>query len=254
MPRADACLMDLDGTLYHQGQVIAGAPEAIAVLRERGIHLRFTTNTTRHPRRVLVDRLGALGIRVEAQELHTAPAATSAWLAAQGARRLMLLLAEATHEEFAAFERDVENPDHVVVGDLGEAWTYAVLDRAFRALDRGAKLVAIQKNRWWDPGDGPRLDAGPFVAALEYATGRDAVLMGKPSRDFFSTAIDGLGLPAERVLVVGDNVLTDVAGARLAGCVAVAVRTGSFRESDLWACPADGVLDSIAGLPAWLEQ
>ncbi len=253
MRRADACLIDLDGTLYHRGEAVPGAAEAVLTLRRAGVGLRFTTNTTRHPRRVLVERLRGLGIAVERQELHTAPAAAASWLAAGGARRLMLLLAEATHEEFAAFEPDLEAPDHVVVGDLGEAWTYAVLDRAFRALERGAQLVAIQKNRWWNPGGGPRLDAGPFVAALEFATGREAVLVGKPSREFFATAIAGLGVPNRRVVAVGDNVLTDVAGARAAGCLAVAVRTGSFRESDLATQPADSVLDSIADLPAWLE-
>jgi len=249
---ADACLLDLDGTLYQGERAIPGAPEAVAALRTAGIALRFTTNTTRVPRATLAERLAGLGIPASASEIHTAPVAAVRWLAAAGARRLMLLLAEATVEEFTAFVRDHETPDHVVVGDLGEAWTFEALDRAFRALHRGAGLVAIQKNRWWDPGGGPRLDAGPFVAALEYASGREAVLVGKPSATFFTAAADDLGLPRERVAVVGDNVETDIRGARRVGCLGIAVRTGSFREQDLRAVPADAVLDSIADLPQWL--
>ena len=115
----------------------------------------------------------------------------------------------------------------------------------------GAALVAIHKNRFWDPGDGLRLDAGPFVAALEYAAGNEAVLVGKPSAAFFRTAARALELPLERILVVGDSVLNDVRGGQAAGCRTVAVRTGSFREEDLAALgrPPEAVLESIAALP-----
>jgi len=252
VPRVDACLIDLDGTLYQADRAIPGAANTVAKLRAAGIVLRFTTNTTRRPRRLLAQRLAALGIPASPDELHTAPLAAARWLETEGARRLMLLLAEDTVEEFAGFVRDHDGPDHVVVGDLGEAWTYEVLDHAFRALRRGARLVAIQKNRWWDAGDGPRLDAGPFVAALEFATGREAVLVGKPSPAFFAAAADGLGLIRNRIAVVGDNVETDIRGAHAVGCLGIAVRTGSFREADLVDHPADAVLDSIADLPHWL--
>ncbi len=233
---------------------IEGAPEAIARLRSARIPVVFATNTTRHPRRVLVERLRAMGIGVAEDELYTAPRAAAAWLRRRGARRLMLLLPEAAWEEFAAFEAGETSPDHVVVGDLGEAWTFERLNTAFRALLGGAKLVAIHKNRFWNPGGGLQLDAGPFVAALEYAAGTGAVLVGKPSPAFFETAAGALGVPLGQVLVVGDAVLNDVRGAQAAGCRAVAVRTGSFREEDLpeLVNPPEAVLSSIADLPEYL--
>jgi ribonucleotide monophosphatase NagD (HAD superfamily) len=121
------------------------------------------------------------------------------------------------------------------------------------ALHRGARLVAIQKNRSWDAGSGLQLDAGPFVAALEYATGREAVVVGKPSRPFFATAAASLGVEPARVAVVGDSLENDVRGGQRAGCLGVAVRTGTFRETALDPDhPPDAVLDSIADLPAWL--
>jgi ribonucleotide monophosphatase NagD (HAD superfamily) len=114
--------------------------------------------------------------------------------------------------------------------------------------------VAIHKNRSWDPGGGLQLDAGPFVAALEYASGVEAVLVGKPSTAFFDTAARALGVARDRVAVVGDSVTNDVAGGQQAGCLGVAVRTGSFRsdELDRLARPPDAVLDSVADLPGWL--
>jgi HAD superfamily hydrolase (TIGR01458 family) len=195
-----------------------------------------------------------MGIELHPEEMHTAPVAAARWLAEQGARRVSLLLAEATFEEFGNFELDHESPDHVVVGDLGEGWSFEILNRAFRALASGARLVGIQKNRSWDAGRGLQLDAGPFIAALEYATGQDAVLVGKPSSAFFATAAAGLGTALDRIAVVGDSLENDVAGGQRAGCLGVAVRSGSFREEALAgvARQPDGVLSSIAELPGWL--
>jgi len=251
---ADGCVIDLDGTLYEGGRAVAGAAAAIAALRHARVPLCFATNTTRRPRSALVRRLRAMGIEVATDELHTAPVAASAWLGRQGARRLSLLLPEATFEEFTGFELDSDRPDHVVVGDLGEEWTFEVLNRAFLALTAGARLVAIHRNRSWDPGGGRQLDAGPFVAALEYAAGVEAVLVGKPSPAFFDTAAAALGVPRDRIAVVGDSIANDVVGGHQAGCLGVAVRTGSFREDELATLdrPPDAILDSIAELPDWL--
>jgi len=254
MRPADACVIDLDGTLYFCGETIPGAAAAVRRLKAAGIPICFATNTTRRPRSALVERLGKMGITIEPSELHTAPVAAASWLAANGARRVSLLLSEATFEEFGEFAVDHDTPDHVVVGDLAEGWTFEVLNRAFRALNSGARLVAIQKNRSWDAGNGLQLDAGPFIAALEYATGQEALLVGKPSAPFFKTAARALGVATDRVAVVGDGVATDVVGGQGVGCLGVAVRTGTFRDAHLEELdrPPDAILDSIADLPAWM--
>lgn len=252
--RARGCLVDLDGTLYHRDRAVDGAAAAVARLRAMPIGLAFATNTTRMSRSRLIERLAGMGIALAANELVTAPVAAARWLERHGCRRVSLLLPEATHEDFAAFDLDDEAPDAVVVGDLGEGWTFHRLDRAARALARGARLLAVQRNRLWDPGDGPRLDAGPFVVALEYASGQEAVLVGKPSAEFVRSAASSLGVRVEQLVVVGDNVETEVRGAHAAGAIAVAVRTGSFSEAALEGLerPPDAILDSIADLPAWL--
>jgi len=248
------CVIDLDGTVYMGDTVIHGAPAAITKLRNAGVPVVFATNTSRHPRRVVAQRLRSMGIHVTDPELHTAPRAAAAWLRQKGARRLMLLLPETTWEEFAGFGRDENAPDYVVVGDLGEAWSFQKLDSAFKALLAGAELVAIHKNRYWNPGGGLRLDAGPFVVALEYASGKHATLVGKPSPAFFETAAGTLGVPLDRVVVVGDAVLNDVRGGLAAGCRTVAVRTGSFREKDLEQLgqAPEAILGSLAELPGYL--
>ncbi len=254
MKRADACIIDLDGTVYDAAGAIPGAAAAIRALERAGIPHVFATNTTRRPRSALLERLRGLGVPVTRERLLTAPVAAADWLARRGARRISLLLPEASHEELAAFEIDDVRPEYVVVGDLGREWTFERLNTAFLALRGGAGLVAIQKNRFWDDGSGLKLDAGPFVAGLEYASGVEAVLVGKPSPAFFAAAAQTLGVPPARIAVIGDSLENDVRGAQGAGCLGVAVRTGSFRDVDLEKLDRrpDAVLDSIADLPSWL--
>jgi len=257
MPAPTALLLDLDGTLYSDDAPIPGAVEAMAAIRETGIPFRFTTNTTRWPRATLAARLTGMGIPAEPEEIVSAPSATARWLAARGLRRVRLLVPEMSWGEFADLSIADEAPQAVVVGDLGEEWTFPLLDAAFRDVMAGAELVAVQRNRYWRVDGRLQLDAGPFVAALEYATRRQATLVGKPSAEFFETAAGECGDhdPA-RVAVVGDDLESDVRGARDAGMLAVALRTGKYRREDeaRYLETASVVLDSIAGLPAWLAH
>lgn len=135
-----------------------------------------------------------------------------------------------------------------MIGDIGDAWDNERLNRAFRQVMEGARLVAIRKNRYWMRGDGLALDAGPFVAALEYATGRSADLIGKPQPAYFRLAAASLGVPLDRIAMVGDDVESDVGGAQAAGLAGVLVRTGKFREDRLASSGVrpDHILGSVA--------
>ena len=111
-------------------------------------------------------------------------------------------------------------------------------------------MVALQRNRYWQTESGLALDAGPFVAALEFASGKDASVVGKPERDFFRLALEDLGLEAGQVAMVGDDAEADVVGARRAGLVGIQVRTGKW-QADVG--EADLVIDSVADLPGAVE-
>ena len=247
----EGLLVDLDGTITQAGEAIPGAAEALARIRSAGIPFLFVTNTTRRPRSRIVEKLREVGVEASEEECLTAPMAAASWLEKREAKRISLLLNPDTFVEFQAFEIDDERPEYVVLGDLADNWSYAILDRAFRAIMAGAELVAIQRNRYWKKGDQLSLDAGPFVAALEYATGKKAHLVGKPSSDFFFAATTRLDLSPRVVAMVGDDVEADVAGASEAGLRAVAVRTGKYRPTDEQRGRefANAVLDSIADLP-----
>ena len=253
-----AVLLDLDGVLYVEGEPIPGAGEAVARLREMGLALRFVTNTTSRPRAATLAGLRRLGFAVAEQELLTPVVLARALCLQRGHRRVALLVAEGTEEDFAGLEPvEGDGPaDAVIVGDLGDAWTYAALNRAFRLVMDGADLVALQKNRFWMRADGLSLDAGPFVAALEYATGREATVVGKPSEAFFAEVLGDLGVAAGDAVMVGDDVESDIGGALAAGLSAVLVRTGKFREEVARASGVEpsATVDSIADVPGLLAD
>ena len=251
-----AFLLDLDGTLYGEHGAIPGAVEALAALRRRGVPFRCVTNTTRRSRRLLAERLAGYGFDVQPEEIVTAVMAAVELLRARGVRRVAPYVAEVTREDLAQFDLASKQPEVVLVGDLGEAWDFATLNGAFHQLMGGADLVALQRDRYWQKGDALAVDAGPFVAALEYATGKTATVTGKPSGSFFRAAVASLrtaGVTSgEGVVMVGDDIWGDVEGAHGAGLEAWLERTGKYRD-EVYArsgIVAERVIASVAELPA----
>lgn len=253
--RPSGLLLDLDGTVYEDEGAIAGAAQALKALRDGGIPLRFVTNTTRVPRRTIAGWLAGFGIPAAADEIFTPPVAAAAWLKEQGIRRVAVCLPPLACEEFSGLEIVEHEPEAVVVGDLGVGWTFAAMNRAFRWLLDGAEFIALHRNRYWKTEGELVLDVGAFVAALEYATGRTATLVGKPSRPMFEAAARSMGLEPEDAAMVGDDLQADVAGAQAIGCQGILVRTGKFREEELARSQVkpDLVVDSLASLPGMLR-
>jgi phospholysine phosphohistidine inorganic pyrophosphate phosphatase len=218
----------------------------------------FVTNTTSRGRDALAAKLARFGIPAIPDEIMTPCEAAADWLRSRGATRVALFLRPTALSAFDGLDllpEDAESgADYVVIGDLGNAWDFATLNRAFRLLHSNpdATLIALGMTRYWKAADGISLDVAPFVAALENASGRKALVLGKPAAEFFQSAADRLGVPNREILMVGDDIDSDIAGAQSAGMHAAFVRTGKFRESDLaGTVKPDAVLDSIAELPAW---
>lgn len=253
-----AFLLDLDGTLYSGGAAVAGAVDAVARLRTRGVPFRLVTNTTSRSRRMLVDRLAGYGFEMRPEEIVTATLAGLELLRAEGHRRVAPFVPASALEDMTGLDlrggtsgKARGTVDAVVLGDLGERWTFALLQEAFEQLMGGAALVALSRDRYFRQGERLALDAGPFVAALEYAAGATAAVAGKPSAAFFHAATHSLGLaPGPEIAMVGDDLWSDVEGAQRAGLQGWLVRTGKFREDVLRAASIapDRILSSVADL------
>lgn len=248
-------LIDIDGTLLHEGRALPGAVEAVQRLRAAGVRLRFMTNTSARPPEQIAGKLRAAGFSVETSEVFSSVQAAALHLATRPDRKCLFLIDPAIRPALAAFTASEKDADTVVMGDMGEAITFRLLNQAFRRIRDGAELVVLQKNPFWFSADGPTLDCGAFAAALEFATGREALVVGKPNPLFFDLALASLDLPRGRVIVVGDDVTTDIAGAARAGLRSLLVRTGKFADAELARAPAPptALLASIAEVPSWLE-
>lgn len=244
-------LLDVDGTLLQGEQPVPGAAGLIAHLSSAGVPYRITTNITRLSRAAIAAQLRACGIAVEEEVILNPSVLARRRIIDSGDRRALLLVPETTRLDFDGIADNTPDAAWVIVGDLGREFTRARLDPAFRRLKEGAALLALQRGRYWrDPQDGLVLDAGPFVAALEYAAGVTAEVVGKPSIDFFRLALQDLAVPPGETLVVGDDLESDIGGGARAGCRTALVRTGKYGGERLkaGACQPNLLLDSVADL------
>jgi len=184
----------------------------------------------------------------------TAPAATAAWLITEHPdARCYLINSGDLGDDFTDVHvvGQDEPADIVVLGGAGEEFSYTQMNHALGLLLDGASLVGMQRNLYWRTDDGFNLDTGAYLAALELAAGVSATVLGKPSGAFFAEALNDLGLAADQVAMVGDDIDNDILGAQAIGVHGILVRTGKFRPEALDAAPGvpEFVIDSIASLP-----
>ncbi len=227
-----AVLLDLAGVLYDGDRAVPGAAAAVARLRRAGLPVRFLTNTTRQPRRALIARLARLGFDVAPEEVFT-PAVAACDRLIRSRQVPHLLIHPDLAEDFRHAPSDGP-ATAVVLGDAGAYFTYERLNAAFRVLIGGADFYALAANRTFRDSDGEiSMDAGAFVAALEYAARTRAEVLGKPAPAFFATALADAGVAAADAAMIGDDAEADIAGALNAGLgAAILVRTGKYRTGD----------------------
>ena len=273
-----AFVLDADGVLMYRGKPIPGSPEAVTELRRRRIPYRVVTNFSSAHRESLAAAFGkATGLAVDGAEIITAASAAAAYTAAHHRGRPLLVLAQADakrewagQELIAPVDADArpEPVAAVVIGDAGDELPYMNLDIAYRQLRAGADFVAMHRNPWWVTPKGFTLDAGAFVAGLEFALGRRAVICGKPSPVVFRQAVaelraelasrpDGSGGPrlrAAEVAMVGDDPHADVAAARRAGLRGILTLTGKVTAAEAAATGVkpDAIAQSLSEIVAAL--
>jgi len=239
-PEVRGLLLDIDGTLLEGDRAIPGAPEALARLVAGGRQIRLLTNTSRRGRSSIGTALRGAGFSVDDAAILTPALLARRLILGSGAPRAALFVTPDARRDLDGIDDDRDRPDWLVLGDLGDGFSHAAMAEALRHLLAGARLIALHRHTWWTPPGGrPVLDVGAYVAALEAASGRPALLVGKPARPFFDLALQEMGLQAASVVVVGDDAEADGAGAIAAGCGAILVLTGTHRVG----------LPAPAGLP-----
>jgi HAD superfamily hydrolase (TIGR01458 family) len=256
MPSIQGVLLDVDGVLHVSMSPLPGAASTLRWLGQNNYPFCCVTNTTTSARSTLARALQALGLPIEPGQLVTAPVATANYIRqSYPGKRCWLLTKGDTAEDFAGIELVDERADVVVIGGAEELLSYETMNRAFRMLMEGADLLAMHTNLYWNTRQGLQLDSGPYVYALEQASGKRATVLGKPNRAFFEQALLSLGVPASAAVMVGDDLENDVQAAQQAGLRGLLVTTGKHGPASplLARVRPDAILPSIANLPGWLE-
>ncbi len=249
-------LLDIDGVLHVSMQALPGAAETLTWLAQQGYPAVFVTNTTTVSRATLAQRLQAIGLPVDEPHLVTAPVATATYIRQHfPGKRCWVLTKGDTASDFAGIELVSDHADVVVIGGAEELLTYEAMNAAFRMLIDGATLLAMHTNLYWRTSAGLQLDSGPYVRALEVATGKQAIVLGKPHRAFFEQALQLINVAADDAIMLGDDIENDVDGAQKAGLRGILVCTGKHRADSplLEKVHPTAVLPSIADLPQWLS-
>lgn len=254
-------LIDIDGTLSIGDVLISGSAELVQKLRTQRRHFRFVSNTTVNSRRQIAEKMCRLGINVKTNEIFTASSAAAELLRSFDGIKCYFVVAEDLFEEFDGIEISDINPDYVVIGDIGAKMNFEMMNKVFQLVMGGAELIALQKNRFFRSSRGLQIDAGAFVAALEYASDKQARIIGKPSRQFFNLAVHDIRIEAgERWLsaefaMVGDDIESDIKGAMDAGLTGILVKTGKYNDSysEHFGIAPDFIFDSIKELAEGLH-
>ena len=249
-------LIDIDGVLYIGTERIPGAIKTINYLRKNKFPFLLVTNTTRKSRYSLQSYLYSMGFRVNIEQIYSATYCARQWLIEHKINSIYLVLRGDGYREFKDFRVTANDPEYIVIGDLGEDITYSKLNHAFQLIMSGAKILALQKNRYWNNGNDLVIDAGAIVTALEFASGKRAIVVGKPQKGFFRNASKALNLSPQNIAVIGDDLEADIKGGKQAGLFTIAVQTGKSSKEAIQSSKIkpELLLQSIADLPDWIEE
>ena len=221
-------LIDLDGVIRIGDEISPGAPDFLGFLKENDYPFCIISNSTRNTGDDIRTLLKDAGLTFDINAMTTVDA-TADYIKLKN-YKVSVYCYEKVRSSFKEYIND-DNPDAVVIGDLGDGWSYDILNEIFRKVSGGAQMIAMQKNKYWKP-DGVKtcLDAGAFIAALEFASSEKAELIGKPSPNYFGTALNLLGFTVgDGFIMVGDDTETDIAGAQALGGTGILIYTGKTK-------------------------
>ena len=243
-------LFDLDGVIHVGDTPISGAAETLSYLEGKNIQYRFVTNNTTQSPESLQAKMTAMGLSIKQETIFTTHVVAAKYLRKLGNPACYLLVSDDARPAYEGIPESDTRPEYIVIGDIGDRWNYELLNRVFNMVMDGASILALHRGRYWKTETGLQMDIGAFVTGLEYTTGKESIVIGKPAAAFFDMAVADLGLSKSEVLMIGDDIETDVGGAQRAGIRGLLVKTGKYREVAVTRSDVnpDAVLDSVAEL------
>ena len=249
-------LMDMDGVLVHEEDLIPGANRFIARLSELNMPFLVLTNNSIYTRRDLAARLRASGLDVPEAAIWTSALATARFLEDQRPGGSAFVIGEAgltTSLHTAGYTLTERNPDYVVLGET-RTYSFERITRAIRLIDVGARFIATNPDATGPTVDGPLPATGSVAALISHATGVDPYFVGKPNPLMMRSALNAIDAHSETTAMIGDRMDTDVVAGLEAGMETVLVLSGvtTLAEAERFPYRASRIVDSVADLVAEL--
>jgi NagD protein len=248
----DSWLMDMDGVLVREENVIPGAERFIARLAELGRPFLVLTNNSIYTRRDLAARLRLSGLDVPEEAIWTSALATARFLEDQRPGGTAYVIGEAGlttalyQSGYTLTERD---PDYVVLGET-RTYSFERITQAIRLIERGARFIATNPDATGPSPDGPLPATGSVAALISRATGVAPYYVGKPNPLMMRSALNALEAHSETAAMVGDRMDTDIVAGLEAGMEAILVLTGisTLEAAERFPYRPSRIVDSIAEL------
>ena len=249
-------LLDLEGVIYEGDNLIDGAIETVNKLLSHDFKIKYLTNTTTTPRKLIFKKLLQFKLPIIESDIFSPSIAANIFLKKKNISKIFLLTDQRLHEDFKDFTIDKTKPGAIILGDLYKEFNWERLNEAFQIIsEKNALIIALHKNKYCKRENKIGLDLGPFVTALEYATSKKSILIGKPEKNFFNLVIEDMGLRKEELVMIGDDIFADIGGAKNNFMTTIQVRTGKFQKKDETNSyfQPDYRINSIVDLPNILE-
>lgn len=225
-------LIDLEGVVYSGDKIINGSIEVINWLNKK-FQIRYLTNTTTTSRNLIFKKLKDFNLPVIKSDIFSPSIAVGHYLKSNKINNIYLMANPNITSDFSEFNFDNNNPEAVILGDIYKDFNWENLNKAFELLSNNHSiLIALHKNKYCKRNDKIALDLSPFVSSLEYATSKKAIVIGKPEKKFFDLAINSFNLSKKQILMIGDDIDSDIGGAKANNIATIQVRTGKYQEQD----------------------
>ena len=229
----DTLIFDLNGTLYEKGIPIPGAIETLNSFRKKNYNLNFVTNTDGRATGSVLSKIRNMGFDIRDGELLTPVTAAKRFIKRNSNKTFYLLVYDEVKEDLSQAIINDENPDYVIIGDFSDKMSYEELNKVFRFIDNGSRIVSLSNTTWYISEDGKNINTGAFVKMYESLCNTKALLLGKPSKDFLEFAINRTSSLAENTLIIGDDLKTDILGANSIGAFSMLVKTGVYNQVEV---------------------
>ncbi|MHA1718700.1 MAG: HAD-IIA family hydrolase [Promethearchaeota archaeon] len=227
-------LCDIDGTLYFKGKEIPNSVETVSYLQNKGYKIVFLTNTDSKPPNEILKIMLDFGFSVRSNDIFTPIIAIKEYISKFPDKKSFFLVSEKVKPEFENFPQIMKDeiPDFVVISDFSDDWRLERLNLAFQYVLKGAKLIGSQGNNFFlDINGNPKLDTGALVRMVANAAHVKPLILGKPNLDYFTLALNKIEVDPKDAIIVGDDIESDIKGAKNAGIKSILVKTGKGQNN-----------------------